>query len=451
MNEVTKTSQAKSSQFRNLIIFSVFVMVIFAIFIWILSQQTKSNEKIIEKTKFSNPLEHADSETIVLERVQKSVQEAKVQTENLKKQFDAKMMSSSDDTKQKELEERLKTLEAKLSNSQNNENNAPTNPSLLSGSQQYQGRVLPRAASYEDNQNGNNEVDMREDKLSLSPTDEALARNRPIKNIDTYVPAGTFAKAIVIGGANVSAAVSAQTDPSVMLFRVVASGTLPNHKKSHLKDCVFTAAAVGDISSERGRIRTERLSCVFPNGQVFDEAVEGTVFGPDGKNDLPGNVHEGDGKFVGRAFAAGALSGLSDGLSQTYTTNSISPEGNVQTVNSGKIFQYGAAKGASKAMDKVADYNIKRAEQFHPVIQLSAGTIVDVVFLKGFFLDGKKHDGNEKESNNTPNLFGTTTQPTSASFLSPDERTLPLSAEQIKMLQERSKELGLRVSEGTPS
>ena len=48
-------------------------------------------------------------------------------------------------------------------------------------------------------------------------------------------------------------------------------------------------------------------------------------------------------------------------------------------------------------MDKIADYNIRRADQYHPVIQLSAGTIVDVVFLKGFYLDGQKHD-NEKES-----------------------------------------------------
>ena len=57
----------------------------------------------------------------------------------------------------------------------------------------------------------------------------------------------------------------------------------------------------------------------------------------------------------------------------------------------------GAAQGVSNAMDKIADYNIRRADQYHPVIQLSAGTIVDIVFLKGFYLDGQKHD-NEKES-----------------------------------------------------
>ena len=66
-------------------------------------------------------------------------------------------------------------------------------------------------------------------------------------------------------------------------------------------------------------------------------------------------------------------------------------------MNNADIFKYGAAQGVGNAMDKIADYNIRRADQYHPVIQLSAGTIVDIVFLKGFYLDGQKHD-NEKES-----------------------------------------------------
>ena len=60
--------------------------------------------------------------------------------------------------------------------------------------------------------------------------------------------------------------------------------------------------------------------------------------------------------------------------------------GSTQTVSNDGIFKYGAAQGIGKAMDRLADYNINRAEQYHPVIQLSAGTVVDIVFLKGFSL-----------------------------------------------------------------
>src|SRR3990167_4330917 len=138
MSEATKTSQAKSEQLRNLIIFAVLIMVIFGLFVWMISSEKKQSNKIIEKTNFSNPLEHAESETIVLERVQKSVEEAKTQTENLKKQFDAKMglNASVDDSKQKELENRLKTLESKLAGNQNeNEGISDNFSSQLAGSQ----------------------------------------------------------------------------------------------------------------------------------------------------------------------------------------------------------------------------------------------------------------------------------------------------------------------------
>lgn len=454
MNDVTETSKARLNQYRNLTIFAVAIIAAFGIFVFMLSSQKNNDDKFIEKTNFSNPLEHADSETVVLERVQRSVEEARAQTEKLKKQIDEKISSNSslDEGKQKEIENRLKFLEGKLIANQNSTQNLSNDPSsLLTGSQQYQGRVLPRSGS---NINHGENVEaggMREDRFSLSPTAEELAKRRPLKNPDNYVPAGTFVQGVVIEGADASTAVTAQSNPEPMLIRLTANGTLPNRHHSHLKDCVVTAAASGDISSERGKIRTERMSCVAPNGEVIDLSVEGNVAGSDGKNGIRGNLREGGGQYAARAFGAGFLQGVSEGFAQNYTINSVSPQGNVETINSGKILQYGGAKGSSKAMDKLADYNIKRAEQFQPVVQLSAGSVVDVVFLKGFYLDGKTHDENEKEATNTPNMFDTrSTQRTMAAFPSTDERTLPLSAEQVKVLQERSKELGLRVSETTP-
>lgn len=44
----------------------------------------------------------------------------------------------------------------------------------------------------------------------------------------------------------------------------------------------------------------------------------------------------------------------------------------------------------SGALDKYADFYIKRAEQMQPVIQVAAGRRVDVVFTEGFnFADSK--------------------------------------------------------------
>jgi len=452
MADNQKTIQVKSAQKINLaIMISVIVIIIIAGYWLITSHTSDSSESKIEKDKFSSPLKNIDAESIVLEKTQKSYYEVKKQADDIQdkvtnftnnKNTEIESLKKNND----ELVKRMTTMEKQYQTVLENAASTSSHTSSIPGSDEYQGNLLPAPSGLNSKNSMNAPIGnaIREDSLSLTNKASYTENNKPNKNPDSYVPAGTFVKAIMIGGADASAAVNAQANPVPMLFRLVANGTLPNHKKSHLKDCFITAAAVGDISSERGQIRTESISCVFPSGEVVDQQVEGTVFGPDGKNAVRGNYYMGGARFIGNAFAAGTLSGLSEGLSQTYTSNSISAEGDVQTVNSGRIFQYGAAKGTSKAMDKLADYNIQRADQYHPVIQLSAGTAVDVVFLKGFYLDGRKHEIRDTVSDNIPNKVNNS--PTLFPEQNTESQTLPLSDESVRRIQARSKELGLRVT-----
>ena len=48
-----------------------------------------------------------------------------------------------------------------------------------------------------------------------------------------------------------------------------------------------------------------------------------------------------------------------------------------------EMLKFGAAKGASGALDKYAEFYIKRAEQMQPVIQVQAGRRVDIVITSG--------------------------------------------------------------------
>lgn len=380
-----KTKEAKHFQLKNVIWLIVGLGIILVVLFCFMLHKSSNKILLNSSAHFDSGLTHVPEESIILEMTQKKVTDMEKKTDVLTQAV--KSFTESTDTTSnqlKEMQQNYQQLKAQwdqmsllMQQKNNTVHSASNNPFGVPSSV--------------DNNAIDQHADIREDHLSL--TDDSLS---PIKNPDTYVPAGTFVKAIMIGGADASAAVNAQANPVPMLFRLVADGTLPNHKTSHLKDCIVTAAVVGDISSERGSIRLENLSCTFPNNEVVDQQVEGTVFGPEGKNGVRGIPVWREGKLLERAFAAGTLSGFSDGLSQTYTSNSISPLGNTQTIDSGKIMQYGFAKGAGKAMDKLADYNIQRAEQYHPVIQLSAGTEVDVVFLKGFFLDGKNKHSEEK-------------------------------------------------------
>ncbi|MBL4709646.1 MAG: hypothetical protein JKY48_14530, partial [Flavobacteriales bacterium] len=48
-----------------------------------------------------------------------------------------------------------------------------------------------------------------------------------------------------------------------------------------------------------------------------------------------------------------------------------------------EMLKQGASKGAANALEKYADFYIKRAEQLQPVIQVQAGRVVDIVFTEG--------------------------------------------------------------------
>lgn len=425
-DEQQNASDIKSRQYRNLALFIVSaIVIVFSLYMLMKPDSSKKsdNEKF-DTSNFSSPIEKVNTQSIWIERAQNQLKEQQRQTDELKQTI----TQLKDDTK-KLVENDPKYLELKeqnelLKKSIEEKNTGEAAP--IMGSNQYKGRVFsttPGAYATQnptDLVNGSEGAGIDNDVLDLKPAKNGL----PKKNPETFVPSGTFAEAIMLGAADASAGVNSQANPSPMLFRIVAEGTLPNHKKSHLKNCVVTAAVVGDISSERGQIRLERMSCTFPNGEIVEQAVEGTVFGMDAKNGVRGNPVWREGALLGRAAVAGTLSGIGSGISQSYTTNSISPLGTTQTVSGGDIFKYGAAQGTANAMEKLAEYNIRRAEQYHPIIQLTAGQPVDVVFLKGFFLDGRKHDDETQESNSQTELFPSTSSQTTSTGLTLSERDL---------------------------
>lgn len=341
----------------------------------------------------AHPTTHVDEANIWLERTQNALTKNQKKTEELQQQLQLLTQQKSEQESSRQTQnESLQLLQAQIKALQDKLNttlpNNPVNPQTLAQP------AIPAAPTVSPLRG------VSDDVLALSPQKSAVVSTivQPSKTPESYVPSGTFVRAVMLGGADASAGVNSQGNPTPVLFRLLDPGTLPNHRHSHLKDCVATAAAIGDISSERGLMRLERLSCVSPNhSEVIELSVEGTVFGPEGKNGVRGLPLWREGALLKRAFVAGTLSGFSQGIASQYTTSSISPTGTVNSINNSDIFKYGAAQGVSNAMEKIADYNIRRADQYHPVIQLSAGTVVDIVFLKGFYLDGQKHD-QDKES-----------------------------------------------------
>ena len=214
-----------------------------------------------------------------------------------------------------------------------------------------------------------------------SPTTNHLRRT-----IHNYVPAGSFVTAVLTGGADANAGVNGQGDTAPIMFRTLNDGFLPNGKQSKLKDCFVTAATYGEVSSSRGIVRTQRLSCIFADDQILDIPIQGTAFNF-GRNGIRGTTVMRNGKIVQMAGVSGLFTGLGDTAQAMSQTTAVSPLGTTTTIDANDALLNLAGASAESVGSKLADYYIKMAEQYHPIIELNPGTIVNIVFLEGFDLD----------------------------------------------------------------
>lgn len=219
------------------------------------------------------------------------------------------------------------------------------------------------------------------------------------KNPNNYVPSGTFAKAVVLGGADADASVDGQNkNNGVMLFKIIDRGVLPNGQRSYLQGCFVTASAYGDISSERAYVKLDKLSCVKKGRPIVDKQITGWAFFG-GKVGIKGIPLMRDNKIVAWAGISGALSGVAEAAQYAQSVQNFGAYGGATSVvPSNNIGPFAAYGGASKAAQQLSEYYIKRAEQYHPVIQVGAGNIVNIVFKDGFYFD-------DEEDNNNSNRY----------------------------------------------
>lgn len=199
-----------------------------------------------------------------------------------------------------------------------------------------------------------------------------------------WIPSGSFSDAIMIEGADANASVTGQQNTQPVTIRLLGNIQMPNNKEYSADGCFVVGEIWGDISSERGIVRTKSISCVLKNGKHVDMEFDGHV-SYQGKGGVRGKPVMRNGMIVGYAGASGLLSGFGEGV-KSAATPSVGL-GATASVGAGDVLKQGFGGGASKAADTLSQYWIKRAEQYHPVIDIGAGNLVTVVFQKGFRLE----------------------------------------------------------------
>ena len=254
---------------------------------------------------------------------------------------------------------------------------------------------------------GKKEQNIRKIKIELG----SQSKGEKVRNKEDTIPAGSFAKAVLLGGVDASTALTSSSDPRPILIRLMDRGTLPRKFQSDLKDCHIVGSGYGDLSSERVFARLEKLTCVERvSGEIIETEVAGYVTGEDGRAGIKGIVVEKGRGYLAKSVLGGVLQGLS-GVFNPSQPAVINPIGAfVPKRSAGDKFNEGMMSGASGSMDRLSKYYIDRAESIQPVIQIESGRIVDVVFTEGADigssrvkekLSTKRENELNKEANNS--------------------------------------------------
>lgn len=207
---------------------------------------------------------------------------------------------------------------------------------------------------------------------------------------EIYLPKGAILTGVLITGVDAPTTSSAQDNPMPVLVRIKKEAILPNFVTlNEVRECFALMAGYGDLGSERAHFRGEGITCVKHDGNVIEKTFGSYAVGEDGKAGIKGTLVTRNSTVLANTMMAGFASGLASAFNVTpvpvIATESSGTQ-QYQDVFSASAVQGGVARGASKSMDKLADYYLKLADAMHPVIEISAGRTVDMVITQGTVL-----------------------------------------------------------------
>ena len=244
-----------------------------------------------------------------------------------------------------------------------------------------------RAISEEDKSPKNNYPLIDEARITVNHMDRGEIFDRP-KSARSFIPETAYVKGILLGGIAVSTSIGSASEPVPVVIRITERGSLPKNFNIDLTHCKIMGSSYGDLSSERAIVRAEVLSCTDPISElIYTTKIAGLIHGDDGMNGIKGKVIQTSGKHLKNAIVGSMISGFAGsakGQDQMIITSFGA--GSTKKKGMGDMLQDGAFAGASNAAEKIADYYIKQAESMSPVLLVSGGTKVDIVFTKGVYL-----------------------------------------------------------------
>lgn len=217
---------------------------------------------------------------------------------------------------------------------------------------------------------------------------------------DVYLPTGTFVKGVLLSGLYAPTGVNARKDPFPVVLRIQDEAIMPNLKRADVRECFLTLSGYGDLSSERALLRGDTLSCIANDNSIIETKFPSYAVGEDGKAGISGKLITRNGRALRNAMMSGFAAGLSDSF-QTERVQKLDLTGQKEDTYtqafSQETLNNGLFNGASKALDKLADYYMSMAEQTFPVIEIDAGREITVTLTQGATLTTVKESPEKQQ------------------------------------------------------
>lgn len=203
-----------------------------------------------------------------------------------------------------------------------------------------------------------------------------VASDSAKEELGVVLPVGSYVKAKIIVGTDATAG-----EPDPVLLQLDYSSILPNQRKLDLSGCFMTAKAQADLSTERVKMKTLKLSCVSKQGLAFEREVNGFVADDkDNKFAISGPVNSKQGRVAATAFLASVVEGVGKAVQMAQTTQQTTLAGN-QSIVTGDEHKYMAGGAAANAGGMVAQWYLRQAENLLPSITVGSGRDVWIAIL----------------------------------------------------------------------
>jgi conjugal transfer pilus assembly protein TraB len=203
----------------------------------------------------------------------------------------------------------------------------------------------------------------------------------------------SFMPAKLLTGLKAKTVDAAKEDPEPMLLRVQAPAVLPNEVRAQLQGCFVVAHGYGSLASERVESRLVSLSCVDYEGRsIIEQEITGILVDKDGVKGLAGHPVTKMGANISRMFVAGLVEGAGQAVEQTSVTTSVSPVGQLQTIDPDRVGQAGVGRGLAKGAGELSKIYADLVRQSAPVVEVGPGKDVAAFLTQGVWLEVQEYE-----------------------------------------------------------